>query len=526
MPGASRSLPDRPNLRYLKLEAKRRLVAGEFATLHDAQAAIAHEHGLPSWAALKHLIQGPAGGSPALARLEAVIARFRDAGRASWTPPDEAELRRHFHDRLLAETPPGDLSGTIARLAPALRQPMAVLARTPLSAGVQVGDLRIDAVAEAEPPHRLTEVRATPLVRRAADPRVRAPVPVRTLGGVPAGMAGLAEEILTELGVAGLLLAGGRPGGPVWAVARGWADLDRGEPLDPGHRFPASGVTALVTATAVLRLVAEGRFGLDDRANDHLSTVRLADDTVTVRELLAHTAGVTALTSARLFADHVPDLVAVTGPVVACPGPRGPLRPSNGGYAVLGQLVADITGSPYADAVTRLVLEPLGLDDASLPASAPEPGTGAMAGYAMTAAGAFVPATPGICTVPAAAGLWATAADLVRLGLGWSSLLPARLAHEALTPQSARTSSGYRAGLGWLIAPRGDIAVHAGMGPGATAALLVDTGDGQVRVSVADRAVPLASMHDRLVRPEAGAPPRNGPRSETDETSTTTESSR
>jgi hypothetical protein len=29
MPGGSRSLPGRPNLRHLKLEAKRRLAAGE-----------------------------------------------------------------------------------------------------------------------------------------------------------------------------------------------------------------------------------------------------------------------------------------------------------------------------------------------------------------------------------------------------------------------------------------------------------------------------------------------------------------
>src|SRR6266705_1014791 len=54
MPGDRlRSLPARPSLRHLKLEAKRRLAAGEFATLHDAQAAIAREHGLPGWAALK-----------------------------------------------------------------------------------------------------------------------------------------------------------------------------------------------------------------------------------------------------------------------------------------------------------------------------------------------------------------------------------------------------------------------------------------------------------------------------------------
>ena len=52
MSDQSRAFPGRPNLRFLKLEAKRRLAAGEFGTLHDAQLAIAREHDLPSWTAL------------------------------------------------------------------------------------------------------------------------------------------------------------------------------------------------------------------------------------------------------------------------------------------------------------------------------------------------------------------------------------------------------------------------------------------------------------------------------------------
>jgi hypothetical protein len=64
MSGGTRSLPARPSLRYLKLEAKRRLAAGEFSTLHDAQAAIAREHGLPSWAGLKQAWPRPRPAGP------------------------------------------------------------------------------------------------------------------------------------------------------------------------------------------------------------------------------------------------------------------------------------------------------------------------------------------------------------------------------------------------------------------------------------------------------------------------------
>ena len=65
----------------------------------------------------------------------------------------------------------------------------------------------------------------------------------------------------------------------------------------------------------VLRLAADGRIGLDDPACAHLHTVRLADETITVRDLLTHTAGVQ--NPGEMFADHVPDLVTLVGPVVA-----------------------------------------------------------------------------------------------------------------------------------------------------------------------------------------------------------------
>jgi hypothetical protein len=80
--------------------------------------------------------------------------------------------------------------------------------------------------------------------------------------------------------------------------------LDGSVPLTPDHRFPACWVTNLITATAVLRLVGDGRIGLDDPARAHLHTIRLADETVTVRDLLTHTAGVPNL--GEMFADTCP----------------------------------------------------------------------------------------------------------------------------------------------------------------------------------------------------------------------------
>ena len=85
-PANSRSLPGRPNLRHLKLEAKRRVAAGEFPALHEAQVAIAREHGLPSWAALKRQISENQD-SHALDQLRWVISRFAGSDEPGWTAP-------------------------------------------------------------------------------------------------------------------------------------------------------------------------------------------------------------------------------------------------------------------------------------------------------------------------------------------------------------------------------------------------------------------------------------------------------
>jgi CubicO group peptidase (beta-lactamase class C family) len=175
---------------------------------------------------------------------------------------------------------------------------------------------------------------------------------------------------------------------------------------------------------------------------------------------------------------------------------------------VLGQLIADVTGSPYAAAVTSLVLQPLGMSRSAFPASAADIDPDAVTGYTVTAAGAFEPVPATVCTLQAAGGLWAPAADLVRLGTGWSSLLPAELAREALAPAAASANGAGHAGLGWLIRPRGDTAVLGGVGPDGIAALTIRLRDNRTHLIVASRLALLDSVDDRLLRTWTNPSPR------------------
>lgn len=492
-----RSLPDRPALRYLKIEAKRRLHAGEFATLHDAQLAVAREHGQPSWAALKHLVESLTAPEPrASAQVRWIASRFAAAGTAGWVAPADGELRGHFHERFLDALPPARLLPRLTALAPRLRGDLVLAEDTATHALVQLDAGQLQAVVEAEPPHRLIGLRAY-ATGAVDDPRLTAPGTLAD-GPVPAAALEIARRAFAELGLAGLTLAAADASGTAWTLAHGWAGLEPRAPLTARHRFPVGSVTTLVTAVAVLRLVGEGRVGLDDQTNRYLDTVRLADADVTVRDLLRHTGGVDA--PAEPLGDRVLEPVELFGPVIPCGGERGHHRHSDAGYTALGLLIENVTGSPYPRAVTGLVLEPLGMDGSSFPAGAvagrPE---SAVTGYAPAADGTLEAVSARMCTMPAAAGLWTTAADLARFGRRWHALLSPDLARQAVTPQAELPGGGH-SGLGWQLDRTGDVAGLADSLPGAAASLVVRRRDQRVHVALTNRNVPVEPVNGRVLR--------------------------
>lgn len=501
MADRSRSLPDRPSLRYLKLEARRRVSSGEFQALHAAQLAIAREHGQPSWGALKHLIDSRAQPeSHALAQLRWLLARFADASGPSWQTPDRDELDEHFAQQLLRQVGPQRLVTIITAAGVDLGETLTVTRQTPLEAEVQLGDMLIIAAVEPTPPHRLTILRRVVLASRINDARLAAPIS-HLDGEVPHGIEAIADDAHAQLGLVGLTLAGGRPGGSPWALTRGWASLETGRPLTPRDRFPAYGITHPVTATGVMRLVAAGRVALDQPANQHLRTVRLADDSVTIRELLLHTGGVDHPT--HTLAPQVPELVDHTGPVLACSGQRGTFHYSNEGFGALGQLIADLTGFPYSTAITELVLAPLGMNGSSFPTRRPTEQPGTVTGYDIARDGTLTPTPPLICTIAPAGGLWTTPADLIRFALGWTRLLPDALAREALTPQAPASPTGGQRGLGWIIHHSGELYGSAGTAPDASTSLLIATHDSRAQVALTNRRTPIEPLNIRALRTTA-----------------------
>ena len=184
---------------------------------------------------------------------------------------------------------------------------------------------------------------------------------------------------------------------------------------------------------------------------------------MTVRQVLAHTAGLSSNWFRGYGVDEpVPSLVqtlrgeapANTPPVRPSLLPGSQFRYSGSHYAVLQQLMVDVTGARFDELMRDAGAGPGGHGRQQL-----RPAVSRTSGRELVAPGHHITGTPvpgGWRTIPemAGAGLWSTPTDLLRLDLeiaraaaGRSALLDPDLATQMVTP--ALPGGGY--GLGTEI---------------------------------------------------------------------------
>jgi N-acyl-D-amino-acid deacylase len=196
------------------------------------------------------------------------------------------------------------------------------------------------------------------------------------------------DEFMTELmrkwDIAGGSLAVARKDKLLLVRGYGYADRDRNVPVEPTSLFRLASLSKTVTAVAVLRLVQDGRVGLDDRVvpllgelgprPDRISDARVND--ITVRHLLQHAGGFNRAISG--------DVVFLPGAADAAKRQGGPLPPdcptvlrdtlerrldftpgaqyaySNVGYCILGRVIERVVGTRYEEFVRAQLLAPAG----------------------------------------------------------------------------------------------------------------------------------------------------------------------
>lgn len=146
--------------------------------------------------------------------------------------------------------------------------------------------------------------------------------------------------------------------------AWGHADVDDDRPLEVDAVHCVRSMTKPLVGTVVQMLIDEGRLTRDTLVADVLPSY--ADSpTTTVGQLLTHTSGLPFTTIARPLDNYasIADVAAEAATVERLFAPGEGFQYSDAGSDTLGAIVAEVTGEPIHDAITRRVLEPLGMED-------------------------------------------------------------------------------------------------------------------------------------------------------------------
>lgn len=229
-----------------------------------------------------------------------------------------------------------------------------------------------------------------------------------------------APAALARHGAQGAAVAIVDGGQSAWVGGFGVVDRSSGAPVLADTVFPVASVTKPVTAWAILRLAAEGRFDLEAPISNyvtrwHLPASEFDATAVTARAILAHAAGLSfgGDPGAEPGAP-VPSLEEAAegvgqedGPLRLVHLPGAAYRYSSKGYILLELAVEEITGEPFEAYLTREILAPLGMSRSGF-----DPGDfpGAATGHDWYGR----PLPHYELATRAQGGLWASAGDMAR----------------------------------------------------------------------------------------------------------------
>jgi CubicO group peptidase (beta-lactamase class C family) len=239
------------------------------------------------------------------------------------------------------------------------------------------------------------------------------------------------EARMAELHIPGVSVAVIHNGVIEWA--RGFGVERVGGPAVTAETlFQAGSISKPVAAMAALRLVQQGKLSLNADVNTELVSWKVPQanalvegGTVTLHELLTHTAGMTVHGfPGYAVGAPVPTLVQVlngekpanTGAIRVADTPGKKWNYSGGGFTIMQQMVVDATKEPFPKVMHDTVLAPIGMTHSTYEQPLPE----AMQGHAATPYdGKGEAVKGGAHTYPemAAAGLWTTPTDVAKYAI-------------------------------------------------------------------------------------------------------------
>jgi CubicO group peptidase (beta-lactamase class C family) len=152
----------------------------------------------------------------------------------------------------------------------------------------------------------------------------------------------------------------------VWTGAYGYSNLWARTPATPNTVYLIGSTFKTMSTVALLQLMEQGKFKLDDRVNDYLTDFKIQGEDpqrpVTFRHLLTHTSGLPGdFGGFSVWGDTVPPpleeylrtSLKVTKPTMTS------VTYSNNAYTLVGFLVQKLSGKPFKEYIQENILNPI-----------------------------------------------------------------------------------------------------------------------------------------------------------------------
>lgn len=233
----------------------------------------------------------------------------------------------------------------------------------------------------------------------------------------------IAEKFAREADFNGTVLVA-QDGHEAYVGAFGTADAETGTPMTPQTRFETGSISKWIAAIVVMRLVEQGRLGLDEPISTYLPDYR--SDTgrkLTLRWLMSHSSGVPNQVDAAFKRDpslklqSLDNTTAVrtyaSGDLAFEPGSDWDYSHSN--WLIVKAIVERTGGQSYPELVRTLLTEPLRLHDSGVFAGDSAEVPGMAKGYQSLSPSATPRRNPNPDFMMLAGGYYTSAGDLLRL---------------------------------------------------------------------------------------------------------------
>ncbi len=254
---------------------------------------------------------------------------------------------------------------------------------------------------------------------------LQAQQPEPALGGVSSDerLAKVSELIssgLEQRNIPSFSIAVARKGRVIWEQSFGWADREKHIKASPDTVYSLASTTKPMIATGLMVLMLAGRVNLDAPVEQYIGPGQLTvyeglAKEVTVERLLHHSAGLPQHFN-YFYADEsdrpraLEETIRRFAIIVRPPGEE--FCYSNLGYAMIGHIIARISGRSLAEFMTEEVFQPVGLTGTVFD---PDPSRQGNLAVKYDTQGGIVPFTRS--DTPGAGHGYASVRDLIRFGM-------------------------------------------------------------------------------------------------------------